>query len=133
MQSGSHQRVQGPTVLEALHHVLQQTVFRLRPVACVRVLLVLDHQSGRLQLRKQPIGGRQNMSGALPVGVVQDMVDLRRDKAEQPTSVVRCDIGQVADGVDRVVQRRILAMRIAGRQLPRLLAQLASAGAQSMG
>lgn len=49
-----------------------------------------------------------------------------RDKAEQPTNVVQCDIEQVAEGVDCVFRRRFLAMRIVGCQLASLLTQLAN-------
>ena len=53
----AHKRIQGPTVLHALLYVRPQAVLRMRPIAGVRVLLILHHQSWWAELRQQAVSG----------------------------------------------------------------------------
>ena len=104
----------------------------MRPIARVRVLLVLDDQGRGAQLRQQVVRGRKHVPRALSVRIVQHVVDLGRNQAEQPSSIVSRDLHQVVNSVDRIVQRGVFAMPIACRQFPGLVAELSGASPQAM-
>ena len=133
VQARAHQRIKWPAGLHTLLDICTQAVLSLRPIPGVDMLLVLGHQCGGRQLGQQRVRLGQHMPGALAVRVVQHRVDLRGHLRQQSTCNLRRGFDQEADRVEGLVQRRVLAMREARRQLPGLAAEFARRRYQTMG